>query len=388
MQLKVGNRIVDKFNNIAVSLRYDSVASSFAAMIYTDPANDADRQTFVPGNYNIAVLTHNGETLITGVMLNSGTSSEAVEQLTRVGGYSKTGVLDDCMNMEAQAQFIGMSLSQICTALIKPYGLTVTVDDVVKDVCNSPITTNPTLEPDAKIKDIITQLAIGLNVVLTHDAKGNLVLTRADTTKAPIYDFYDGGLPQTKMSVSFDGQEMHSVIKTVGQSSIGVDNASDNSVTNPYVQQHVDWMGTALLSTLGKGGVSYSTGYRPRVYVQNSGNDNDTPLTARQILSQELMNITLKIELSQWELNGKLVKPNNIVTVTSPKNWLYQKSRWFIESVDLYKDEKKETAILNCVLPECYNNDKVINVFTGSNLTIPYVDPTIKGAHATITPFI
>src|ERR1035437_732740 len=96
MELRVGNRIISKYNQVSVSLKYDSVGDTFAYVIYFDPANSDDRKTFIPGNYLPCTITHNGELLITGVLLSNGFSSSSVKELMRVGGYSKSGVLDDC----------------------------------------------------------------------------------------------------------------------------------------------------------------------------------------------------------------------------------------------------------------------------------------------------
>jgi hypothetical protein len=188
------------------------------------------------------------------------------------------------------------------------------------------------------------------------------------------------------MSLLFDGQRLHSEIFVVGDAGIGSPNASQDSIKNPYVQAKLDWMGNARLSTLGQSGIAYSTGYRPCVYKQTSGTDNETKLTARQILAQELKaGIRLTIKIEGWELGGKLVRPNNVITVTNPQLSLFQKSKWFIESVDFMGNAQSKTAVLNCVLPECYNNENVVNIFTGTNLTVPYSE---TGAKATITPFL
>lgn len=387
MQLKVRDRIIDKYNNIAVSLRYDSVASPFGANIYFNPSNADDRRLFVPGNYNPVTIVHGKETLITGVLLSAGFQDSAVKHLMNIGGYSKAGVLDDCQNSvdNYPLQFNNVSLFEIAQKLCSPFGLNVVVDDIVKNECSAAYAVGQTMEPDDTIKNFLTKLAVQKNIVLSHDIAGNLLFTRADTTKQPIFNFVNG-MPWVGMSLNFDGQQMHSVIWGIGQGNIDTANASEASIKNPYVQSHLNFMETARLNTILKPGVSYDTGYRPRVSMQTSGGDNDTTLTARQLLSQELKTIRLSIEIQGWELKGKLVRPNNIITVTNPDLFLYQKTRWFIESVDFRGDERSETATLNCVLPECYNNETVKNVFTGTNLTVPV--PFVEtGAHATITPF-
>lgn len=382
MQLKIGNRVIEKYNNVTVSLRYDSVASVYSILVYFSPGDAQDRQTYIPGNFLPATLSYNGEVLISGVAISTKFSDSSKKNLTPISGYSKSGTIEDCQFPPTSypLQFKeGPTLKTICEKLLNPFGLKVNIDSIVSAECNAPMPTQ-TMDNDETIKEFITKLAIGKNIVLSHDASGNLLLTRANTSKEPIFNFTSG--TWTDMDLDFNGQQMHNPIWSVGQASIDSSNASEASIENPYVLTHVDFLATARLSTLGQSGVVYQTGYRPRVSTQTTGTDNTTVLSARQVLAQELKGIRLTIKIAGWTLNGKLVKPNNIVTVVNPDMFLYQKTRWFIESVDFFGDERSETAVLNCVLPECYNSDKVVNVFTGSNLTVAYSDPglpTITG---------
>ena len=50
-------------------------------------------------------------------------------------------------------------------------------------------------------------------------------------------------------------------------------------------------------------------------------------------------------------MDNKILKPNNIITVTNPEIYLFKKSNWFIESIDYKGDQNINTAVLNCVLP-------------------------------------
>jgi prophage tail gpP-like protein len=229
------------------------------------------------------------------------------------------------------------------------------------------------------VKSFLTTLAAQKNLVLSHTPTGNLLLTQADGNKSPIFHFADKGT-WVHMSLSFDGQQMHDKINVTGQVNVTNPNSASDSVElNPYLSST---RGSANTSA----GGGYSALFRPVVYEQTASTDvSTTPLTARKKLGNELKAIRLKIDIFGWELGGVIPRAGDIVTVTNPDIFLYQKTKWFIESVDFRGNEKEDTATLNCVLPECFNNDKVVNIFTGSNLTVPYSE---TGAHATITPFI
>lgn len=374
MEVKIGNSSITKWNSIEVSLRYDAVASPFSMAIYFNPANPNDRQLFVPGKYNKAVITHNGETLITGTAINQTFKSSANVHLMSLSGYTRSGVIEDCqIETGYSTQFDNMTLRQVIESVIKPFSLTLVVDLSAAFDADAPYANPQVIEPDQTIKEFVSSLTKGKNLVFSHDGQGNLLLTRADVNQQPIYNF-NGSIPATSMELSFNGQPMHNRIYAVGQVNTDTLNASQAMVENPYVLSSAYYVKT----------IPFDAGYRPGVYQQKTGDNNTTPLTSRQYLSQELKNIRLKIEIEGWELNGDLVRPNRIITVQNPDLFLYQQSRWFVEQVDLKGDNVRETATLHCVLPECFTTGDVKNVFTGTNLTVAYSE---GGAHAVITPF-
>ena len=271
-------------------------------------------------------------------------------------------------------EFNNQNLQQIADLILSgtQFGKCV-VDSTVIDECAKPFR-KPAASPSQTIEDFLSTLACQRNVVLSHTNDGRVLFTKAaslkkktknvisaqtkgDNKKGTYKDRVDFNSVQTpidaifafttenkgniwtNMQLSFNGQKMHSYIQVVGQK---VDvNASDSNISNPYVQNT----------------------FRFRRSVQTSSDDNDTPDTARNILGEELKAITLTIDIVGWELGGRLVRPNTIITVVNPNCYLYNSNRWFIESVDFKGDAKSETATLNCVLPEVYNGDDVTNIF-------------------------
>jgi hypothetical protein len=143
------------------------------------------------------------------------------------------------------------------------------------------------------------------------------------------------------MTMRFNGQKMHSDITVQKQAGIEGGNSGENTIVNPFVPFV----------------------YRPKVVKQNSGNDNDTLEAAKSIRSAEMKGIVLTIKTSMWEIEGEVIKPNQIITVRNPELYLYKKSNWFIESVKLDGDEKQTIATLTCVLPETYNGGTPSYIF-------------------------
>jgi len=139
---------------------------------------------------------------------------------------------------------------------------------------------------------------------------------------------------------------MHSEITAMKQAASDGGNAGEATVLNPYV----------------------FTVFRPKVITQSSGNDNDSLEAAKSALASELKNLKLTIVTEDWEVNGKVVKPNNIITVKNKNVFLFKKSDWFIEMVNFKGDSKKLTATLTTVQPSVYDGTTPTYLFEGINL--------------------
>lgn len=348
MILKVKNHFsVEFFNKVNVNLRYDSVASTFAFDFLFNPEDLKSKEMFTPGHFHKVTIEHNDELLITGFILNQNFGSSSKKQLANIQGYSLPGVFEDCQIPPEiyPLQSDGLSLREITQKIINYFStskapMKLIVDPSVSKRANAAFETSVASESET-IKSYLTKLAAQKDIVLTHTPEGNLLFTKAKTRQTPIAHFEKGFIGLTDISLSVNGQRMHSKITVLKQSSVDGGNAGESSIINPFVK-FVN---------------------RPKVIIQSSGTDNDTGNAARQALSAELKAISLKIELSTWLIDGKIIKPNQIISVTDPENYLYNKTNFFIESVNLKGEQSNQTATLTCVLPEVYNELPVKNIF-------------------------
>ena len=62
MELKVNGKTYDRFNDVSVTLNYDSVASAFSFAAYFNPDNTDHRTLFKPCSYRSEVITRVGLT--------------------------------------------------------------------------------------------------------------------------------------------------------------------------------------------------------------------------------------------------------------------------------------------------------------------------------------
>lgn len=337
MTLKINNTKFDFFNGFSVALKYDSVGSVFSFDAYFNPDNAEHKLLLKPLRYARCVVEHEGETLITGTLLNNTFKSAPKKQMVNLSGYSVTGVLEDCNTFET-LQSDGLTLKQIAEKLVKPFTISIVISDAVKAKMDEVLTVT-TAKESQSIKSYLTELAAQKNIILSHTAGGSLLFTLANASQKPVIHF-DSGIPNTEISLSINGQAMHSDIKVVAQADTETANTAENIIKNPFV-----------------------TVYRPKVVVQSSGTDNDTEQAAKNVLADELKNIKLTISTDRWLIDGKIIKPNTIISVTDPELFIYKKTNWFVESVRLNGDSNKTTAVLECVLPEVYNGKEPVNIF-------------------------
>lgn len=341
MELKINNKKFDFFNSFNMTLKYDAIASAFSFNVYFNPENPDHKELMQPGAYNSCEVIHNGETLIKGVIISQTFNNSPVKQLSALGGYSFTGVLEDCEIPTSiyPLQSDGLTLKEIAEKIIKPFGLSMVIDSAVEkemgevyDVSKAKVTQS--------CKAYLSELAAQKNVIISHTAKGSLLFTKAKTNQKPFLNFPEATTPATSMSLSFNGQAMHNSITVMKEADADGGNAGEATISNPLCNR-----------------------FRPKVLVQSSGDDIDTEKAARTALSNELKNVVLTITTDRWEVDEKIIKPNSIISVHNHELYLYKKTNWFVEEITFVGDNKQTTATMKCVLPSVYDNSTPSNIF-------------------------
>ncbi len=341
MNLKIDDRKsnvnVEFFDKIDLTLRYDALANDYSFTFYFNPNNEQHKVFTQVGKYQLVRLYHNGELLTTGFVLKQGFSNSATKELVSFSGYSVPGVLEDSQIPPTAypLQSDGLNLRQIAEKLLRPFHLKIEIDPSVSVQMNK-VYPKTTASETESVKDYLTSLATQRDIVITSTPNGRVLFTKAKTNQNPILHF-EKDMVGTNYSLSFNGQGMHSEIHVLKQASKDGGNAGQYKILNPYVP----------VST---------TAFRPKVITQSSGDDNDTKKVAENELARELKNIVLTINTDRWEIDGKIIKPNNLITITDPDLFLYKKTKFFIESIQFSGNNTVQTATLTCVLPEVYSN--------------------------------
>lgn len=342
MILKVAGQKVDFFNNVGVQLRHDAVASGFAFSFAFNPENPVHRKICKPCAYYPVSIEQDGEVLLTGTLLTADFIDGAVPGMVELKGYSKTGVLEDSNIPDSvyPLQSDNINLKDITEKILNPFGIKLVVDAAVASDA-SKVYKNSTGGDTQSVKSYLSELAAQRNILITHNELGNLVFTRSKAAAQSIFDFKQDTKGIT-FRLSVNGQGMHSSISVQRQANKSkLQAATEASASNPYA----------------------AAAFRPRVERQSSGDDLNTKFAAQNLVCSELQNIKLSIEIEGWTLGGKLVRPNNIVTVLNPRVYCYKRTKWFVEAVEFMGNETEQRCVLTCVLPEVYNGQQPKNIF-------------------------
>lgn len=356
--LKIDDRFIKRkvkfFNDFTFNLRYNSVGSTFGFSYYFNPNNREHKEIATVSHYHGVTMEYNDELFLTGAITSQNFKAGPVKKPASFGGYSLPGLLED-INIPTSIyplQSDGLTLAQIASKLVKPfeknYGLKMVIDPAVQSKMNKVFDTSTASESQT-IKDYLVELASQKDIVVSHNEKGNLLFTEAKTNIKPIleFDLTKGTIPGTTFEMDFDGQAMHSHITLQKQADIDGGNAGEFTIRNPYVIGSV---------------------FRPKVMSQSSGDDNDTQLAAKKALANELRNLKLTITTDRWVVDGKILKPNNIISIIAPEIYIFNKENFFIESINFEGNNERTVATLNCVLPEVYNGKSPSSIFKDINL--------------------
>lgn len=345
--VKIQGKEFRNFSNFSLTLGFDAIASKFSFDAKFNPENPEHRNLFRPFSYRKCEVFGDGDLLLTGVILNHSFTQKPEPTLTAVSGYSVTGVLEDSSIPvdKYPLESNNKTLLEIAQNLCDPFGISV----ISSATEAGAVIESTTAKMGETVKSYLSNLCSQRNLVLTHDGKGRLVITKVPSSQRPVTE-----LENSEVSMSCNGQSMHSVITVLKQASIDTDNAGESIIQNPFI---TDFQTNITPSN------PFVPNLRPLVKEQNSGTDNTTDQSAKTALANELKSLKFTIPINTWYINGKLIKPAQTIKVTAPDCFLFKPTELFIESVKFEGDERSQKAVLSCTLPEVYNGNIPKNIF-------------------------
>lgn len=168
--IKVEGKKIEFFDNVAYSSQIDAISSSFSF----DTFFDIKTYEFA----KIEVLRNN--TLIfTGKVISKTIPNEVTPKPINYKCYSLTGILEDSTlpldSYPIQTQ--DKSLKEIVQKICDSFNVTVKFDSSASSDLNA-VYTLQDQSPDEKAIDIINKLCSQRNLLLTHNVKGELIITK------------------------------------------------------------------------------------------------------------------------------------------------------------------------------------------------------------------
>ena len=362
MRITIDGKNCDFFTAGSVSLKLDSIASTFEFSLRFSANNTDHQEILKPLQYKDVLIYNSKDKLIfTGTLLNHRFVSDKGRNLVVVTGYSKSGILEDVTIpiSEYPLENNGKSFIEIARRLCGIYGIGVVVSAQAQSISKTTVVDSKdgvqedsefesikakskhifgrtSAEPTETIKNYLAKLAGQKNIILSHNEKGEVLIFQPSYNQKPRYFFTKGN--SLKMEAEFNGQGLHSEINVVRQPS------DDN--------QGASTADKAKNNLIGK--------YRPTTKLLSSGEDLDTSNSARNEIASELkQSISVKVEL-QGLLDE--IYPGEIVNVHNHYIYSYAYNRFMVDEITLKFDEKSETTELSLVVPESFNGGLIRNI--------------------------
>lgn len=315
INLKIDNKTYDFFATVNVSLKLNTIASSFSFSGFD--------QFFDILSYQKCKVLFNDEVILTGIALNPAYIFKKEPSLITISGYSKTGVLQDSTFPPVlyPLQFDGLSLKDIALKVTDYFGLRLKVFDNAEELAAIPYE-KVSANVDEKIIAFLSKLCNQRGLILTHDNLGRLLIYRVEAKVAP----YANLLISDALEANFtpNAQGIHSEVTVVRQAKKDNDNTQQVTKKSPFIS-----------------GVK-----RPLVSTLKDGEELEE--AANKIICAEARSFGLKLTFEGLAN----YRAGFYITLDGPI--LKKRTKFVIESVDFFADKSQERTTINIVLPCVY----------------------------------
>ena len=351
MIIKINGFEISDFIVSDITFNYDSVSDTFSFTVPFFESWAKDKKMYKPLSYPVIEIWSDrnkkklSRKLLTGYILNHSFKSNASANEISLSGYSKTGILDDCpdvANYQATSTDgkstcnTGTTLKQLAESLTKPYGIEVVVDELVKTKVETEPYDQVTTDESDTISGHLAKLATFKNVVMRSTPFGQLRFTQIDPKVSPKAHFSTGDGVVNEITMSVNGQSMHSDIILLGATPLVEDKGADAATTGETTKLKNPLVGL----------------FRPTIKKQGAENAKIKD-SCKAALADELKNITVTIDCKGWNIiDEDVLTCGDLITIDADSVFLYKKTTLLIRSIQLKEDAKEKKSVLTCVLPE------------------------------------
>jgi prophage tail gpP-like protein len=333
MRLVIGEKEYNNITQYTINQKYNSIASSFSLVV------NADVLDYVLDYPECEIYDDSDNLILTGIVLAPSITTTAQPNTITLRGYSLAGVLEDCPVPKSSypLQFDNLNLLEITDKLLGPFGLNYNIQG---DILEDALKRYPKLEiePEQRVKQILSDLSSQRNIYLTHNEFGEVVFTRFDPSKfLSIMFIEEGSFGVKSINLDINSQALHSEITVVKQATKKSPDSAEVTINNPYVDK-----------------------FRPTTKVMVSGDNLDIDKAARNALAAELSNIVITINVQ----SDKYVKPGTTIELKAPSIKLNNPTVLFIEEVNYTSTVNNSNQYtIKCVLPDLYTTGEIKNIW-------------------------
>lgn len=321
VELKVDGKIFSGWTSVTVNRSIETMAGYFDLCVNVQTSTDLS--SLAPGKP--FTLSIDGQTVITGYTDGRRRQMGADSMKITIAGRDKTADLIDCAAIYKGGQWKKRTLEQIARDLCQPYGVAVRWE--LTDAESAAPFSSFTLDHSETVYEALGRAARARGVLITSNAAGDLVFTRADESHSDRLV-----LGENLLSVDFDedyrDRFSEYTVKGHGRS-------------NGKVGDTVD--ARTIASQKGTATDSAITRYRPMIILADSKIDAQSA-TARALREQRrrlAKSVTFEAQLDGWtRSNGQIWMPNILAEIDASK-FAIQTGPLLVSKVVLTLDDRE-----------------------------------------------
>ncbi|MCZ6928674.1 phage tail protein [Serratia marcescens] len=332
LTLNVDGKIWGGWTEMTINRSLDNIAGEFDLTI-TARWSAAAPRSIKPGQ--ACSVSIGNDRVMTGYIDDFIPSYDAENVALRVLGRDKTGDLVDSSVVDKSGQWRGQKLEQLAATICKPYGI-----EVINETDTGEAFGGITLEQGETGFELLNRLAKQRGVLITSDAWGRLVITRASTQRASVALVLGENILAARGRFSWRERASQYIVK--GSAAAGGSTWDDQPVKVVGGRQVV--VTDAEI-----------TRYRPKILV-NEDNLTVGGASARGEWSKAAAlgdANTTEITVAGWRENvesGALWQTNRLVPV---KDAIQQLDvTWLIKTVSFMEGDNGRVTVLSLVPPE------------------------------------
>lgn len=321
------------FDDVNINLSLDTIADTFSLSCPFDSQNKVLRKLFQPRTYKECAIYIGGIKQITGHIVTIKTDTSPESAKITLDGYSRTGVLNDCIVApDINLDIKNLDLLQIAQKICDPFGINVIceTDQGAKFTGQEKIQ----LDKNRKCVEILNELAKLRNILISNTNQGELLLQKVIQTEKATLKIDASKMPCVKSNANFNGQSSFSHF-VVTKSKIQKGQRGDRRiVTDPE---------------LVKNGI-----FRPCISDADSVETGALNKSATSMVGKSIAkSININADFFGWRKpDGNIWMPGEKILYKSENDMIYDFTELVVKNITFNKKSDSLTSSISFVFPD------------------------------------